>query len=60
MLAQLDLSLHAKKQTKDLSGGNRRKLSAAIALVAQVRLICTFWQHAYTCVYMHTHKLFVN
>ena len=31
----LDLADHADKPSKDLSGGNRRKLSAAIALVAR-------------------------
>ena len=35
MLRTLDLSDHADKPSKDLSGGNRRKLSAAIALVAR-------------------------
>ena len=35
MLRTLDLADHADKPSKDLSGGNRRKLSAAIALVAR-------------------------
>ena len=34
MMRKLDLVLHAAKPSKDLSGGNKRKLSAAIALVA--------------------------
>ena len=34
MLTKLDLILHEKKKCEELSGGNKRKLSAAIALVA--------------------------
>jgi ABC-type multidrug transport system ATPase subunit len=38
MLQLLDLVDHAEKMSSDLSGGNRRKLSAAIALVAQPKV----------------------
>eukprot|EP01043_Picozoa_sp_COSAG02_P005726 COSAG02_NODE_157_length_32999_cov_31.863647_10_plen_120_part_00 len=38
MLQLLDLADHAEKLSSELSGGNRRKLSAAIALVAQPKV----------------------
>ena len=38
MLEKLDLVEHADKMTSEMSGGNRRKLSAAIALVAAPRV----------------------
>lgn len=38
MMKTLDLTDHADKPSKELSGGNRRKLSAAIALVARPKV----------------------
>eukprot|EP01135_Chromosphaera_perkinsii_P003345 Nk52_evm45s240 gene=Nk52_evmTU45s240 len=39
LLARLDLEKHADKQTRQLSGGNRRKCSLAIALIGNPAVI---------------------
>lgn len=39
LMRDIDLSKHADKLAKDLSGGNKRKLCVALALVADSRLV---------------------
>lgn len=51
-LLKLGLQEHSDKQVKAYSGGNRRKLSTAIALLARPALILLV--RAF-CITMHTH-----
>lgn len=68
IIQRLGLVQHAKKRACDLSGGNKRKLSTAIALVGNpdiIFLVCTYFSRgsvAIKCWFVHsdTHLMAKN